>query len=76
MRKFFQGYQFEINDLRALITVINVICIMVFGLKAAWLGLVIAICGLINDIIFVKRFNNGIIHLSNIVLNIFFLLMI
>lgn len=32
MRKFLSEYRFEINDLRALITVANVICVMAFGL--------------------------------------------
>lgn len=73
MRKFLSEYRFEINDLRALITVANVICVMAFGLTISWLGLALAVFGLINDIFVAKRLNNALIHFSNIILNLYFL---
>lgn len=75
LKQFFkieQPYKFEWNDLRAVITVINVILIMIFGLSIAWFGLAIGILGLAKDL-FVDRHINGLImHLANIGLNIFF----
>lgn len=63
----------EWNDLRAFITVINVILIMHFGLSIAWFSLGVATMGLIKDITIDKRLNGAIMHISNIILNIFFL---
>ena len=65
--------KFEWNDLRAFITVINVILIMRFGLSIAWFSLGVAIMGLIKDITIDKKWNGAIMHMSNIILNIYFL---
>ena len=67
-------YQFEWNDIRALVTLINVILIMRFGLSIAWLGLVIAGVGLVKDITIDKRVNGVVMHSANAILNIYFLL--
>ena len=71
-------YQFEWNDLRALITIVNVILIMIYGLSIAWFGLVIACLGILKDLTEIPdgkfRFSSLIIHLANVGLNIFFLL--
>lgn len=67
-------YKFEWNDLRALTTVINVALIMIYGLSIAWFGLFIAIVGIIKDLTEKDfRWNSLIMHLSNMILNIFFL---
>ena len=79
VRNYFQiedKYQFEWNDLRALITVINVILIMIFGLDIAWFGLAVGVLGLIKDILVDRRINGMVMHISNIGLNIFFLTML
>ena len=76
LKTYFQieeNYKFEWNDLRAFITLLNVIFIMVFGLKIAWFGLAIGLLGLIKDILVDRRINGIIMHLSNIILNIFFM---
>ncbi len=65
--------KFEWNDLRAFITIINVILIMRFGLSIAWFSLGVATMGLIKDITIDKKWNGAIMHVSNMVLNIFFL---
>lgn len=65
--------QLEWNDLRAFITVINVILIMRFGLSIAWFSLGVATMGLIKDITIDKKVNGVIMHLANMVLNIYFL---
>lgn len=76
MRKFFgiEGrYQFEYNDLRAFITVLNVILIMKFGLIVAWFGLAIALFDLGKDLLNNRRINGLMMNLSSIVLNLFFI---
>lgn len=67
-------YQFEWNDIRALMTLINVILIMQYGLAIAWFGLAIACVGLIKDITIDKRINGVVMHSANAILNIYFLL--
>ena len=76
MRNFFNintKYAFEWNDLRAVITVINVALIMCFGLSIAWFGLAVAVLGLIKDLAIDRRINGTIMHLANIILNTYFL---
>ena len=54
VKEFFKiegGYKFEYNDLRALITVVNVILIMIYGLSIAWFGLATAFIGLIKEFV-------------------------
>ena len=66
-------YKFEWNDLRAIITVANVLLIMRFGLSIAWFGLAVACLGLIKDITIDRRINGTIMHGANAILNIYFL---
>lgn len=79
MKRFFeldQKYKFEYNDLRAFITVINVVLIMKFGLSVAWFGLAVAVIGLIKDFVKDRRINGITMHLANAILNVYFLLLI
>jgi hypothetical protein len=79
MRNFFGidgRYKFEWNDLRAFITVVNVILIMIYGLSIAWFGLAVAIIGVIKDLAVDHRINGLIMHLANVALNIYFILLI
>ena len=76
MREFFgikTGYKFEWNDLRALITVINVLLVMAFGLSVAWFGLAVATFGLIKDFTSDRHINGIVMHLASVALNIYFL---
>lgn len=76
MRKFFNietSYRFEMNDLRAVIQVINVILIMIFGLSVSWFGLALAVFGLIKDFITDRHINSITMHTASMVLNIYFL---
>lgn len=66
-------YKFELNDLRAVITLINVILIMRFGLSIAWFGLAVAIIGMIKDITIDKKANGLIMHGANAILNLYFI---
>ena len=68
-------YKFEWNDLRAFITVINVIVIMIYGLSIAWFGLAVAVIGIVKDLTVDKKINGLVMHIANAVLNIYFLLM-
>lgn len=79
MREFFKietPYKFEYNDLRAFITVINVILIMIFGLSIAWFGLAIALIGVIKDLKIDRHINGLIMHLASVALNIYFLILL
>lgn len=79
MKEYFglnRKYKFEWNDLRAFITVINVILIMIYGLSIAWFGLAVAIIGVIKDLAVDHRINGLIMHLSSVALNIYFLLLL
>ena len=76
MKNFFNietAYKFEMNDLRAVIQIINVALIMMFGLSVSWFGLTIAFCGLIKDFTTDRHINGILMHLSSMVLNIYFL---
>lgn len=76
MKDFFNitsPYKFEWNDLRAAVTLLNVILIMIFGLSISWFGLLIAIIGLIKDFTSDRHINGILMHLSTLVLNIYFL---
>jgi len=66
-------YQFEWNDLRAFITLINVILVMTFGISIAWFGLAVSLIGLIKDITIDKRINGTVMHTANAILNIYFI---
>ena len=79
MKKFFrieEPYRFEYNDLRALITVINVILIMIFGLSIAWFGLAVALIGVIKDLKVDRHINGLVMHLASVALNVYFILLL
>ena len=66
-------YTFDYNDIRCVTTLINVILIMNFGLSVAYIGLFLAIVGTIRDFtIKDRRINSTIMHLTNILLNCYF----
>ena len=79
MKEFFKietSYKFEYNDLRALITVINVVLIMIFGLSIAWFGLAVAFIGVIKDLKVDRHINGLVMHLASVALNIYFLILL
>lgn len=79
MKDFFrieESYRFEYNDLRALITVINVILIMIFGLSIAWFGLAVALIGIIKDLKVDRHINGLVMHLASVALNVYFILLL
>lgn len=66
-------YAFEMNDLRAVIQVVNVVLIMIFGLSVSWFGLALAVFGLIKDFTTDRHINSITMHTASAVLNIYFL---
>lgn len=79
MKKFFkieQPYQFEWNDLRCLAMIINVILIMCFGLSISWLGLGIAVVGIVKDLTTDRHLNGLLMHLASVALNVYFLFLL
>lgn len=79
MRKFFKietAYKFEYNDLRCIITVLNVVLIMIFGLSIAWFGLTVAGIGVVKDLTSDRRINGLVMHLSSVALNVYFLILL
>ena len=78
MKKFFNvngSYKFEWNDLRCFVTVINVIMIMIYGLSISWFGLFVALVGIVKDLTTDRRINGLLMHVANVALNVYFLLM-
>lgn len=78
LKNFFRietKYKFEWNDLRAFITTVNVILIMIYGLSIAWFGLAVALVGIVKDLTTDRHINGLVMHLSNVVLNVFFLVL-
>lgn len=76
IKNFFRietAYRFDWNDLRALIQIINVMLIMMFGLSIAWFGLAVAVFGLVRDLVKERRISGILMHLSGIVLNLYFI---
>lgn len=76
MKKFFHidsAYKFEWNDLRAFITVVNVVLIMIYGLSIAWFGLAVAVVGVVKDFYVDHRINGLVMHLANVALNVYFI---
>lgn len=76
VKKFFgieTTYKFEMNDLRCLIQIVNVVLIMIFGLSVSWFGLAVAVCGLIKDFATDRHINSILMHTATAVLNLYFL---
>ena len=76
MKEFFgikERFRFEWNDLRAFIQIINVALIMIFGLSVTWLGLAIALFGVVKDMSQHRHINDIVLHLTGVVLNLHFL---
>lgn len=79
MKKFFgieTAYKFEWNDLRAIVTILNVVLIMMFGLSIAWFGLLVAVVGLIKDFTSDRHISGILMHLASVVLNVYFISLI
>lgn len=77
MKKFFKiegKYKFEMNDLRALLQLINVALIVFCGFNVgAIFGLCVASLGLVKDLATERHINGMVMHLASMILNVFIL---
>lgn len=77
VKRFFkieQKYKFEMNDIRAILQLINVGLIVFVGFSVgAIFGLIIASLGLIKDFATDRHINGIAMHLASICLNVFIL---
>lgn len=77
MKNFFNiehKYKFEMNDIRALTMIMNVVLVMLVGFSASWFGLAIAVFGIIKDITNKERhINDMAMHCASALLNCYFL---
>ena len=76
MKRFFNitdNYKFEWNDLRCFITLINIILIMIYGFSIAWFGFAVAALGIVKDLTTDRRVNGLLMHVSNLILNLYFI---
>lgn len=74
--KMEEPFRLEYNDIRAFITLVNVVLIMTFGLSIAWLGLAVASIGVIKDLAVDRHINGLVMHLANVVLNLYFIIIL
>lgn len=77
MKEFFnlnEPFRFEVQDLRALTMIINVVLVITIGFASAWFGLSIAIFGIVKDFQNPRRHvNDFLIHGASVALNLYFL---
>lgn len=76
IKRFFNietPYKFEYNDLRCLITILNVGLIMAYGLSISWFGLAVAVIGLAKDFATDRHINGILMHFASVALNVYFL---
>lgn len=74
MKNFFnlnKKYKFEYNDLRAVITFINVVLIIRFGITICFLNLIVAIIGIVKDLTIDKKINGLLMHFTNMILSVY-----
>lgn len=77
IKNFFKietAYKFEWNDLRCLITIVNVVLIIIFGLSVSWFGLAVALIGVVKDLTIDRHISGLLMHLANVTLNVYFLM--
>jgi len=73
MKKFFKldkPYEFDINDIRAILSIINLWSIVVKNNIMIFVCVLLAAFGVINDVAFNRRINGLVIHFSSLLINI------
>lgn len=71
--KFSKFEKFEINDIRCLLAVFNVVLVLCFGRSLAWVGIGIAALGILKDIVVDKKMNGLVMHSANILMSVLML---
>lgn len=69
-------YKFELNDLRSLLTIVNVVLVMGFGVSICWFVIVIALIGIIKDLTIDRKINGLLMHTANVIMNVYLLILI
>jgi hypothetical protein len=49
---------------------------MIYGLSIAWFGLAVAAIGIVKDLAVDRRINGLIMHMANVALNIYFIVLL
>lgn len=63
-------YKFELNDLRAILSVINLWSILHHNTVLIFICVIVAVIGILNDLYINRRLNGLIIHLCALIINI------
>lgn len=63
-------YKFELNDLRAVLSIMNLWSIVARNEALIFICVLTAAFGIVNDIIFNRRINGLVIHFSTLAINI------
>ena len=66
-------YRFELNDLRSLLTIINVVLVIGFGISICWIVIAVGIIGIVKDLTIDRKINGLLMHTANVVLNVYLL---
>ena len=69
-------YKFEINDLRAVITLINVVLVICFGVSIVWFTLAVAVIGIVKDLTIDRKINGLVMHFANVLMNVYLLVLL
>ena len=64
----------EWNDLRCFLTLFNFIAVLLFGTNFAWVGIAVSLLGICKDVFVDKKWNGLIMHLSNVLAGLYFIL--
>ena len=60
-------YKFEINDLRCILTLLNIFLILKFDIRWGLLGVLLAGFGVVKDLTTDKRISSIIMHSANLI---------
>lgn len=60
-------YKFEINDLRCILTLLNIFLILKFDIRWGFLGVLLAGFGVVKDLTTDKRISSIIMHSANLI---------
>ena len=66
-------YRFELNDLRSLLTIINVVLVIGFGISICWIVIAVGVIGIVKDLTIDRKINGLLMHMANVVLNVYLL---
>ncbi len=60
-------YKFEVNDLRCILTLLNIVLILKFDIRWGWFGVLLAALGIIKDYMTDKKISSIIMHSANLI---------